>query len=387
MRLRRVSFLACLLLAGCQVYTSSLLEGSRDAGSEATAGSGGQSNDAGGAGGTGGAAAGSGGTAGDGSTCNPIHPPPRPTQASAADAGPGDIVFVLKDILLDQGGDKWRSIGYDLDDLCSNPPNPQVECNAPSGGPPEIDGVRGTDNAFGHDVFPLVKATDPNAQQQAQDAQTAGHSNIVLHISGWNGADNDQSVNVWMSQSIYAIPAGSTTAGQPNWDGTDRFYVDKNDFNDGTLNTPLIDNNNAYIAGRVLVFRLPERVPIHFQTANGTFVLKLTDGTLTGKISSDDKSMAPVIIAGRWSLNDIAQNFNQLGLCVGSLQRQLADNLMNNTADVRSTPGTGGPGAICDAISVGLQLTGYRELVGGLATAPSVPPKCGPDGGTLDGGI
>ncbi len=382
MRLSHVSLLACLSLVGCQVYTSSLLERSRDAGTDVA--SGGQSSDAGGAGG---AAAGSGGTAGDASTCNPAHPPPRPTQPSAgAGGGPGDIVFALKDIVLDQAGDKWRSIGYDLDDLCSDPPNPTVECTAPSGGPAEIDGVRGTDNAFGHDVFPLVKTTDPTAQTQAQSSQDKGHGALILHISGWNGADDDPAVNVWMSQSVYAIPAGATAAGQPNWDGTDRFFVDQSAFAGGNLATPLIGNDNAYVVGRTLVFRLPERAPIYFQSGNGTFVLKLTDATLTARISADSTSMDPVIVAGRWSLVDIAQNFDQLGLCEGSFQRNLADNLMNSSADVRSTPGTGGPGATCDAISVGLQFTGYRGMVGGLASSPALPPKCSPDGGTSDGG-
>lgn len=387
MRLWPVCAFASVCLVACQVYTDSLLQRSSDGGPHA-GGSAGQSSagSGGSSAGSGGSTAGSGGTAGaDAATCDPIHPPPRPTQGAGIDGGPGDVVFALKDIVLDQGGDLWRSIGYDLDGLCSNPPNPQVECTAPSGGPPEIDGVRGTDNAFGHLVFPLLKATDPTIQARASAAQDAGVDDIVLHLSGWNGADNDPSVSVWIAQSVYAVPAGSTSAGQPNWDGTDSFYVDSSAFADGTFATPLIGNNNAYVAGRVLVFRMPDRSPIYFQSSRGTFDVNLTDATLTAKISADSTRLDPVILAGRWSLIDISTNFDKLGICPGSLQRQLADNLMANTADVRATPGTGGPGAICDAISVGLQFTGYPGKLGGLVSAPPSVSQCA-DAGTSDAG-
>ena len=59
---------------------------------------------------------------------------------------------------------------------------------------------------------------------------------------------------------------------------------------------------------------------------------------------------------------------------------------MASTADVRGTPGTGGPGAICDAISVGLQFTGYPGKLGGLVSAQPATSQCPTDAGTSDAG-
>ncbi|MBX3181635.1 MAG: hypothetical protein KIT72_12790 [Polyangiaceae bacterium] len=345
--------------------------GSSAAGAGGTAGSG-----AAGSGGVGGTA-GAGGTAGTGG-CGSRRPPPRPT--SPDDLGIGPKVFVLRDIVIDQSPNLWETIGYDLDGLCSKPPEHPVECMAAGASQPELDGQEGVDNAFGHVVVPILKVADADLQEGARKSQREGRSAIVVHLSNYNGFPNDPSVRVWLGQAREAIPAGATEPGMPAWDGQDSFYVVDSAFRNGDLNEPNIDDDNAYVADNRLVMRLPDRAPFPFQTSNGTVVLTLTDAFLTGTIEADG-SLTDVILAGRWAVQDILAAVELVGMCPSDVTYTLIENLLNNNADIRSTPGTGGPGAVCNAISIGLGFTGFPGLFGGLTTTEPVVNPCS-SGGT-----
>lgn len=389
-RLRRLTptLLALAGLLGCSVVGKDLdtyVSGSGGSGGSGAGGSGGSTAGDGGAsgsgaGGSGAGGSGAGGAGGSGATggsagsggCDSKQPPARPTVADTGpEAGAEAKVFILRDIVIDQAPTLWQSIGYDLDNKCSYPPEYDVECVAQGAGSPEIDGNNGIDNAFGHTVVPLLKVTDVNIQESAQRNQAEGQSAIVVHIEGWNGEDDDPSIQIWLAETAYAIPEGSTTQGLPNWDGQDSFYVPDAAFSNGQLNSPVIGNDNAYIAGRVLVMRLPDRSAFPFQTSSGPVFLKLTGATLTGTISADGQSLEDVVMAGRWASQDVLETLEFVGLCPGGIEYGLVENLLKNSADIRSTVGTGGPSAVCDAVSIGIGLTGYPGKFGGLV--PSVP--------------
>lgn len=386
---------AVLGLLGCSVVGKDLdgyFSGDSTAGAGGFGGSsasGGTSGNAGasGAGATGatGAMGGSGGNAGSAGTagsggCGSRQPPVRPTIQDSGTGAPTTI-WVLKDIVIDQPDPAWKDIGYDLDGLCTEPPDNPVECLAENASGPARDGNAGVDNAFGSTVIPLLKAADVTIQQSAQNNQNEGKSAIVVHVDGWNGEDDDPAVQVWMAETAYGVPDGSTDPGMPNWDGTDTFYVPDAAFNNGDVNSPIIGNDNAYVAGRTLVMRLPDRSAFPFQTSEGQVFLKLTDATLTGQISADGSSLSNVILAGRWAAQDVLDTLVYINICPNSLEYGLVQNLLQNSSDIRATKGTGGPGAICDAVSIGIQLTGYPGKFGGLI--PSQPPvnPCSGSGG------
>lgn len=400
------ALLAAFGLIGCSLVGKDLdtyFSGSSGAGAGATggvaggsgggagggaggSGAGGSAGTTGGAGGSGGSAGSTGGSGGAGGSagCNSKQPPVRPTIADTApEAGAEPKIFILRDIVIDQAPTLWESIGYDLDGKCSYPPDYDVECVAQGAGSPEIDGDNGIDNVFGHTVIPLLKVADKDIQEAAQRNQAEGESAIVVHITGWNGEDDDPSVQVWLAETAYAIPEGSSSRGLPKWDGTDAFYVPDAAFLNGQLSSPVIANDNAYIVGRVLVMRLPDRSAFPFQTSSGPVFLKLTGATLTGTISADGLGLEDVIMAGRWASQDVLATLEFAGLCRGDVKYGLIENLLTNSADIRSTPGTGGPSAVCDAISIGIGLTGYPGKFGGLVpSVPTVNPCTAGSGGT-----
>lgn len=361
-------FALALACAGCQFYDPALLDAAVDAGGI------------------------------DGGPCALRRPPARPTGADAPDQE--ELVFSLKEVVLDQGGEAWRDIGYDVDGLCSVPPEPVVECVPPSRtADPEVDGNNGIDNVFGHLLFPLVEVTVPDLEVTARAAQEEGIGNPVLRLRGWNGADDDPHVEVVISQAVFGTPGDGTpappavtvgpdgprlpdggTPPPPAWMGDDWFWVRDDTFFMGDEAQPLVRDDNAYVAGRVLVITLPDRIDVIFTAETEGLLVRLTDARASGRISADGTMLEDVTVAGRWSVLDLLMTASAIGVCPGSAEHRILVSQLERIADVRSTPGTGGAGVACDAVSLGVEFTGYRAHWAGLAPAPPLPNLC-PDAG------
>ena len=55
-----------------------------------------------------------------------------PSRPSGEDGGSIEpVLFALRDVMLNQDGDRWREIGLDLDDLDTQLPDVEVECVPP----------------------------------------------------------------------------------------------------------------------------------------------------------------------------------------------------------------------------------------------------------------
>ncbi len=308
----------------------------------------------------------------DASTCDPIKPPTRP---SIADSSGPERSYILRDILLDQSLDRWKTLGFDLDDRCSLPPEPDVECLPPAGSSPETDGERGIDNAFGHRVASTLVGLDANLQDRIRKDQERGRGGILVNIKGYNGEPDDPSVDVFIAQTIYAIPHGENMKADPHWDGRDRFYLEDSAF-DGAPSAPLVKNDNAYVRDGWLVVRLPDRADITFNIDDGAVNFRFISASIVGRISSDGQFLEDTVLSGRWALSDIALAADQLGICEGTVERKFLDNSLASIADVRGTPGTGGPTAVCDAVSASLGFRGYRGAFEGIAVTEDMPPAC-----------
>jgi len=335
----------------------------------------------------------------------PLNQPPERPDADDGDDGE-EYFYAIRELIIDQREDRWRTIGYDLDNLCSIDPNPEVECRAPSSAvPPETDGEGGIDNALGKQLVPIIVLALPGLEEELQEIQTLGTGVTLVKITGWNGEADDSRVEAVMSQSIFGtsrepdrVDSWSISGLQlhingelwppPSWDGNDVWWAREDNYLDADPGRPHIRDDNAYIADNTLVMKLPDRFPITYGGDTRAASFFLTDVTATVTLSEDRSSVENAVIAGRFAVLDFLSSLGPAGICPGSDDYLSAERLLELAADIRAIPETGGPGAVCDAISVGLFFeTGTRARFGGIAEGLGIPNRCGlmPDGG-VDGG-
>lgn len=321
------------------------------------------------------------------------RPNPRPTNENTGDQ---EVIFWLKDPSLRQGND-WADIGLNLDGLCSQRPVPRVECNPPDmDADPEEDGTQGIDNVFGGRILPLVESVFPELDTAARDAANEGIGVIMLRVQDWNGERNDPRVHVTISQTVDGTSGtGTDTAPDvtwenyiaqnpttmeelpdPAWDGEDWFWLRENSFVMGDVSRPRVEDDNAYVSDGQLVVKLPSRVEIVFANTESGLNVRLTDGIARGTISADGTRLENAQFSGRWSINDLLETASSVGLCTGDPQLAFFENRVNALADVRSTPGSGGPDSTCNAISLGVAFEGFRGRIAGVTEGQPLPDAC-----------
>jgi hypothetical protein len=314
-------------------------------------------------------------------------PPPRPT---IPDTGDQETIFALKDVRLDQGSTGWSSIGFDLDDRLTTVDDVDVECVPPDdSAEPELDGEDGIDNAFGHILYPLIDAVLPTLETDFRASQTAGRGTLITRMTGWNGQDDDPRVNVVIAQSAFGTSAASgdvdPATGQlraggaapaPLWAGSDTFFVREDAFVGGDESRPRIEDSNAYVSGRKVVLTLPAGTEILFLANARSVKVSFTSAVVVGTLSPDATRLERVTVAGRWAASAMLEASGPVGICEGSGQWNILANALDQRADLRAVPGSGGAGVTCDAISLGVTFEGYRARWGGLAPAPAAPDCC-----------
>jgi len=345
----------------------------------------------------------------DSGPCDPNHPAGRPEPSTE---GPdiGEIFFALRAINIHQPGDEWKRVGYDLDNLCTQPPDYVSQCEPPrAGATTEIDGLNGTDNSVGHNLIPLLLVADSELELDADRNQTQGTGTPLIRILHWNGQAQDPQVEVVFAQAVFGATAledggqpdaeiprdGGLTYGdggnapQPSWNGSDWWWARDDSFFDGDPARPRIHDDRAYVVDHTLVFSIPDREDIVFAGESRGLAVRLTDAVITGRISNDKSRLDDVTVAGRWAINDILSTAENAGICRGSGSYELLEGLLMGMADVVSNPTAGGPGAVCDAISVGVGFTGYEAHFAAVHFSFGFPNACERmrmDGG-LDGGV
>jgi len=350
--------LGCLVV-GCSVYDPSLVqEGEADAGP---------------------------------TDCDPMVPPPRP---EGPDDGEdvGTVGFALKDVVFDQGGERWRTIGFDLDGRCTEPPAYDTECVPPNeSASPEVDGEGGIDNAFGHQLFPTVDLAIPGLEEVSRGYQEDGIGAVIILVDGWNGEPDDSRVDVTAAITVFGAPSDEgdmpeitigpdgepqlpdgSAAPPPNWDGDDFFWARDDNFFDGNVDRPLIRDDNAYVAGHRVVVTLPERTDFIFPGMDIGLLVRLTGAVATATLTAGGEEIEKVTVAGRWSVLDMLDTAEALGVCRDMTEYMILSNQLDRVADLRSRPGSGGPGVQCDAISIGLEFaSGARARLGRRLGCPT----------------
>ena len=312
----------------------------------------------------------------------------------------GERFYVLHEIILDQGT-RWSTIGFDLDGLCTVGPNPIVECTpSDASAPAEPDGEGGIDNVFGRQIIPLFTFLAPGQIPSVTVTQEKGLGDILIRIRGWNGEDNDSQVDVALSQTIFGTPGEpdgdppviiypsngiiyvSDPAPKvplppfPRFDGNDYFWVRETNFVGADPERPRIHDDRAYVRDGTLVVTPPERFRFEFSGADNGLVIQLTDASLTARLSPDHSRIEEAIVGGRWSAVDLLDTARSLGVCPGTPAFLQALRLLSLAADIRDTPGSGGPGVECNAVSVGMSFTGVQAKLGGLTRFFTLPDPC-----------
>jgi hypothetical protein len=337
--------------------------------------------------------------------CALERPPPRPPgEDDGVDMG--ELVFVFHHLTLNQADGLWQTIGWDLDGLCTMVVADPVECvPASPSAPVTTDGEGGIDNALGQTLLSLLITGFPDIEMTLNGHEW-GHGSLLIIVRGWNREDDDPSVDVAFTQTLVGTPPladGGAPSIDPNdivegrfparptWDGNDWFWVRNASFFEGDLAQPRIRVDNAYIADRVLVMDFPDRVPIVFNDQEGAFVVQFTDGHLAGRIREDLSGFEWGEFGGRWPVADFLATLPLGGFCVGTEDYRRIERLTDLAADLRAVPGTGGAGAVCDAISGGIAGQGTRGRIAGvLDTHDDIVDKCATmsmDAGIADGGV
>jgi hypothetical protein len=275
--------------------------------------------------------------------------------------------------------------------LCTEQPDLVAECAPPDGASSiEEDGEDGIDNALGHRFVQAILVLSGDLQASLREQQELGRGVTLVRVRGWNGEDDDPRVDVVLAPSVLGtpslsdggqptLPADGGMPAPPAWDGSDYWWASEGAFVIGERELPRIWDGNAYVRDRTLVVNLPDRELLSYVAADFSLDVRLTGAKLTGRISSDETRLVDATLAGRWTINDILASARNLGFCGEDLD--LISTALDQFADIRETPGSGGPSVPCNAISVGVQFTGYHARWAGILPEPESPDPCEPDGG------
>lgn len=292
-------------------------------------------------------------------------PPPRPPVAG----GSMTIAFAMKDPIIDQSGEGWIDVAYDLDGECTPDSTPSNECMAASS---MTDGPNGEDNMIGRLVLPAILTFEPTYPADTAENMERGNT-FIVRIEGWNGEDDDGAVRATLAQTVsLSREDGATT---PSWsDGLDEWSVSASNFR--MTGEPLLLDDSAYIADRTLVFRLPDRENIVLPNGDTrNFTLRLTDASIVGRISEDGTRLEQASLHGRFGIDDLRSSLID-SFCIEPVAVAALDVTLSSARDIRSDPASTGPELMCNAVSIAVGFTGYRALWGEIEEDGFVMAPC-----------
>jgi len=307
----------------------------------------------------------------DGGTCG-VFPPVRPDPS----AGPAiEIVYALKDVGF-SGGPR---VGYDLDGVCTVVPDLVGSCS-PAGTLEAVeDGEDGRDAVFNDQIFPALELDAPDLESSIRDSQNVGVGAVLVRIREYNGAPNDEQVEITIAGTAFGTTAGAapdivfgpapsftptladgSTPPAPSWTGRDDVFWARSDFfATGDPDRPFVFDDNAYVSDNMLVARLPDGSVLNFPSSDTELVAQLTGASLVGRLSDDLSQLQDVLIVGRWSVGALLESASQLGVCAGTPAGDILESLAANVADVRADENDRGD-LTCDAVSVALSMQGFQ---------------------------
>ena len=302
---------------------------------------------------------------GDGAPTTCVHAEPPPNKVPGQNlGGTTDVWTAIYSVDYGDGDGvpsaaTYSSIGYDLDRVCTSLGDPAT-CVQAKHAPK--DGVGGRDNAAGELIFE-VKSTykiiaDPIGSKNDTKSIQSGLFSVLFHISGYNGQPDDDQVRFeWYLPAQFGSDNDGGAKAPPAWNGTDTWPLRK----DGTLTLadggagPLVSDDNAYVAGGVVVASLPKGSRI----SGGSIEFDLSGVFVTANIVKTPQGfeLQGGTLAGTWGqaqvLGGLGQLFKLVGKCADFPIYQQLKSLVCGALDV-SGSGVPLPTQACDALSIGM---------------------------------
>ena len=314
---------------------------------------------------------GAGGSGGGAPVCSLTLPPAPPTMKGAG--GADVLTFALR--TLDLGGPK-KKIGFDLDGQCTCPG--KTGCQEPAWAKSEhCDEADGRDNGSGNSFAAINAAFGAVVSSvELSDQAFKGRWSLLVKVSGYNGGDDDDQVEV----ALYSTPGTAGVA--PKWDGMDAWPVADTSLADGvSLDQPINKDATAYVAGRVLVAHLPAAMVV-FQGSGVHLQIDLSSVILSATLEAKDTGAVELVegtLSGSWKESSLFQSLSGLRvnggmkLCVGDTYYNSAKKALCNEFDLSST---GTPDAPCDALSFGVGFEASPAVLGAAAPFTALSAGC-----------
>jgi hypothetical protein len=239
-----------------------------------------------------------------------------------------------------------------------------VNCTPRAGSQAAIDGANGIDNAFSELIRQLGgDISEVGSAQYTHMLEESAASNLIFHVTGYNGSPNDPKVGV---DVLWAAPSAVVRA--LAWNGSDVVRVDAASPGATSSVTP-----NAYVSGGHLVVAfdvLPLRLVFAvFPIGHAAFDLSLTNATvqcLPVMNRAGSWELQQCVLGGVVQVNDLLHQLSRFPdpaaakavsqpLCTDSPSYAAMRANVCGAADLPPNLGIGGFGVpSCGAVSVGM---------------------------------
>jgi hypothetical protein len=324
----------------------------------------------------------------------PHAEPPPPPDAASPPNGTGTVTFAVSTFFFgdtdrDGGADKlgWKQFGFDLDGKNLPPCAPGL-CRVPDPPPlvPRAEGFDGIDNAFGHDLLPILVGINSVFSQKVADTFAQGTaSTILISIDALDSSTDATG----LTARLYA---GAPLGHAPANDGTDAWPVRPE-----TLASPIdlgsakLEVASAYIVNDTFVARFTGALPIELPFIGRSLHLSIENPIVSMQLDAQHQSAENGTVAGVLDPDAVAAEFRRIAgdydpsLCSGPTIDSIATQIAQ-ASDIMADF-TQDPTKTCNAISIGLGFNAARAQLGVIAAPEVIDSPCAPDGGAnTDGG-
>lgn len=305
--------------------------------------------------------------------------PPRPTEPDDPTLN-NELVFRINEVLLNSDVD-WSSVGRNLDGFNTTiAATDQRQCDPPSGAAPPVDGPGGIDNAMGAQLLSIIELLINCLESELNNSHLVGEGTLMLWVQGWNGMKDDSVVSVSMlvaadgtsldaadvewdetTNQLVQLSDGVTPAAEPTGAPDDNYFIRPDSFSGGGTPVAILRDSNAYIADGTIVFVIPERGDIPLNAGIGSLTIRITDGLILADLSEDFTSITTGALSGRFSLGDLLNAGESIGVCPGPTQTNVEEQFQD-LLDVKASAAAE-PGGECDAMSLGIPFQAVRATI------------------------
>jgi hypothetical protein len=329
---------------------------------------------------------------------------PPDASADASPDAPAAVLVAVK--TLDLGIDAGEAIpGFNLDRTCSV----DVTTSSCTTGVDEVTfdkyakdhGDRGLDNTGYGLIQYLGSLGDAFKPSSVNDRLLSGEFGILVRITNWNGASDDDDVFVEAFPAVGIVVQGDAGT-KPQITSSDQWIRDVRFQVAPGLDASILKSNKAYVTGNKLVasfadFTLPITVPDDPKKLD----IRAREVWLEGDLVTDASGtrIANATLGGRWKTADFLGEVrliylkSTLGVSMQYLCEMGAPAFIYATVkkeacsgrDIRSASREDDTNVPCDALSVGLRLDTYAvDKAGPFLPGPAFGPRC-QDAGVPEG--